>query len=117
MRPSRALPSFIAGVLIATTLGLTGCGGGDSASDSEKDRAVAAAEKVFQQAQASGVDLSRGPCVSESLPGLSGWVADIAHDPREDVDDEPENQCQRYRDGEADHFVELTPEGEAIRVE
>ena len=37
------------------------------------------------------------------------WVADIAHDPREDIDDEPENQCQRYREGEASHFVELTP--------
>jgi hypothetical protein len=104
-------------IVVTVAALLTGCGGDDSASEGEKDRAVTAAQQAFQQAQASGVDLSRGPCVSESLPGLSGWVADIAHDPREDVDDEPENQCQRYRDGEADHFVELTPEGELIRAE
>ena len=48
---------------------------------------------------------------------MPDWVADIAHDPRGDVDDEPENQCRRYRDGEASHFVELTPEGELIRAE
>jgi hypothetical protein len=109
--------TFIAGVLIATTLGLTGCGGDDSASESEKDQAVAAAQKAFQQLQTSGADLSVGPCISQSLPGLDGWVADIAHDPREDVDNRPENQCQRYRDGEADHFVEFTPEGELIRAD
>ena len=44
-------------------------------------------------------------------------MVDIAHDPRQDVDDDPANQCQRFRDGEASHFVELTPEGELIRAE
>jgi hypothetical protein len=43
------------------------------------------------------------------------WVADMAHDPRQDVDDDPENQCAAYREGKADHFVELDPEGEFIR--
>jgi hypothetical protein len=31
------------------------------------------------------------------------------------VDDEPENQCEAYREGEAGHFVELDPEGNFIR--
>ena len=44
-------------------------------------------------------------------------AAHVAHDPREDVDDEPENQCRRYREEEASHFVELTPRGELIRAE
>jgi hypothetical protein len=117
MCPSRAPPSFIAGVFAVSTLALAGCGGGDSASESEKDQVVAAAQKAFQRLRLSGADLSQGPCISESLPDADGWVADVAHDPREDVDDQPENQCQRYRDGEADHFVELTPEGELIRAE
>jgi hypothetical protein len=26
-----------------------------------------------------------------------------------DIDDKPANQCQRYRDGGASHFVELAP--------
>ena len=43
--------------------------------------------------------------------------ADVAHDPRQDVDDEPENECEAYRSGEAVHFVELDPDGELIRAE
>lgn len=62
-------------------------------------------------------DLSNGPCLSESLPGLSDWAVDIAHDPRQAVDDQPANQCQSYRDGETHHFVELTPDGQLIRAQ
>jgi hypothetical protein len=107
-------------LFVALLLGaalIAGCGGDDGASEDEKDRAVAAAQSAYQQARSGGEDLSRGPCISESLPGLDDWVADVAHDPREDIDDDPANQCQRYRDGEASHFVELTPEGELIRAE
>ena len=96
---------------------LAGCGGDDDASESERDQAVAQAQEAFDQARTSGVDLATGPCIAESLTGLPDWVVDVAHDPREDVDDEPANQCQRYRDGEASHFVELTPEGKLIRAE
>jgi hypothetical protein len=118
MRFPPALP-FLAAVLAATTLVLAGCGGDDdneSTAPSDQDKAVAAAKRIFS-GSAQSIDLSSGPCISESLPGLPDWVADVAHDPREDVDDDPANQCQRYRDGEADHFVELTPEGELIRAE
>ena len=37
--------------------------------------------------------------------------------PRLGIDDDPANQCRRFRDGEAHHFVELTPEGEVIRAQ
>ena len=56
--------------------------------------------------------MSSGPCLGVIKPS---WVADVAHDPREDVDDAAQNQCEAYRSGEADHFVELMPEGEFIR--
>jgi hypothetical protein len=111
------LPPFIAGVLAATTLAITGCGGGDGASQSDRDKAVAEAQAAFRQVQASGRDLNIGPCISESLPGLADWVADIAHDPRESVDDDPANQCRRYRAGDAHHFVELNVDGQLIRAE
>jgi hypothetical protein len=106
-------------IALAVTAGVLviGCGGGDEASQSEQDKAVAEAQAAFKQAERSGGNLSSGPCISESLPGLSDWVADVAHDPRQDVDDDPDNQCQRYRDGEASHFVELSPDGELIRAE
>ena len=41
----------------------------------------------------------------------------IAHDPRESIDDEAANQCQRYRSGEAHHCVELNIDGQLIRAE
>jgi hypothetical protein len=96
-------------------LGVLGCGGSD-VSDQEHARAIRAAKQSYVMAAARGEQLEVGPCIAEELAGMPRWVADIAHDPREDTDDEPENQCQRYRDGQASHFVELTPEGELIRA-
>jgi hypothetical protein len=116
MRPRTFSLPFIAAVLVATTIVLSACGG-DAPSQSEKAQAVGQAQVAFHQAQQAGTDLSAGPCISESVPGLSDWVVDIAHDPRQGVDDDPANQCRRYRDGEAHHFVELTPDGQLIRAE
>jgi hypothetical protein len=101
---------------LVVVVAIVGCGGSDTGS-TERDQAISAAMDAYDQARAKGIDLSQGPCIAENLPGLADWVADIAHDPRTDVDDQPSNQCQRYRDGEASHFVELTPEGELIRAE
>jgi hypothetical protein len=113
-RPVRTF--LIAAVCGATALSACG-GGGDEPSQTEKSQAVGQAVVALQHAQKSGKDLSSGPCISERLPGLSDWVADVAHDPRQALDDESQNQCQRYRDGEAHHFVELTPSGQLIRAE
>ncbi|HEY6636116.1 MAG TPA: hypothetical protein VIZ61_00400 [Solirubrobacterales bacterium] len=115
MRPSLVLPSFIAAFVVLAT---TSCGSsGSNVEPSGSQRAVDGAQAAFQQIQASGRDLSAGPCISESLPGLPDWVADVAHDPRQPVDDQPQNQCQRFRNGEAHHFVELSPTGQLIRAE
>jgi hypothetical protein len=108
-----------AGALALAVIGIAigaGCGG-DGASQSEKDQAIAQAQEAYDRAKLSGKDLEAGPCLAESLTGLSDWVVDVAHDPRQDVDDDPANQCQRYRDGEASHFVELSPVGRVIRAE
>jgi hypothetical protein len=102
---------------LCTAFAVAGCGGGDDASEGERDQAIAQAQEAYDQAKTSGTNLADGPCIAESLTDLPDWVVDIAHDPREDVDDDPANQCQRYRDGEASHFVELTPEGELIKAE
>lgn len=108
---------FVAGVLLATTAAIAGCGGGSSPSQSEKSQAVGQALVAFKQAQQSGKELSAGPCIAEHLPGLDDWAADIAHDPRQSVDDDPANQCSSYRNGQTHHFVELTPQGELIRAQ
>ena len=103
----------IAAVSIAA---LTACGS-DEVNDADRNQAISAAIAAYKEARAHGADLSSGPCIAERLPGLDDWVTDIAHDPREDVDNRAENQCQRYRGGEASHFVELTPEGELISAQ
>ena len=98
--------------LLASLLVLAACGGG--ASESEKDAAIAAARQAYDEAVEQGVDMTNGPCLGVIM---QNWVADVAHEPREDIDDEPGNQCEAYRRGEADHFVELDPDGNVISVE
>jgi hypothetical protein len=88
-------------------LALAACGGEDA-----DDETIQLAQDAYERAKAAGVDMSRGPCLGVIK---EGWVADVAHDPRQDVDDDPANQCPEYRSGEAEHFVELDPDGEYIR--
>src|SRR3954447_9103621 len=97
-------------------LAVPGCGGGSPSQDA-RDRAVNEAMAAYRQAKDDGTDLSRGPCIAEQLPGLPDWVADVAHDPRQPVDDVPANQCQRFRNGQAHHFVELDTSGNLIRAQ
>jgi hypothetical protein len=93
--------------ITVAALALAGCGGAEA-----DEETIALAKRAYDQATAQGVDMSRGPCLGVIKPG---WVADVAHDPRQDVDDEPENQCAAYREGKADHFVELDLEGNFLR--
>jgi hypothetical protein len=97
---------------------IAGCGGGgQSVNQSDRDRAVDKAQAVYRESVAGGRALSEGPCIAEELPGLPDWVADIAHDPRQPADDVPANQCQRYRSGQAHHFVELDSDGALIKAQ
>jgi hypothetical protein len=96
-----------ASALVLVAVALAGCGGEDA-----DDETIRLAQQAYERAKAAGVDMSRGPCLGVIK---EGWVADVAHDPRQDVDDDPANQCPEYRSGEADHFVELDPAGEYIR--
>jgi len=52
-------------------------------------------------------DLSNGPCLLNPIPELPDWVCDVAHDPRQDMDNDPNNQCSAFREGRANHFVEV----------
>jgi hypothetical protein len=107
--------SRVATAAVAAAVLLGGCGGVDEA---KKDAAITAARVAYEKARAEGTDFSRGPCIADPLPAPSSdWVVDVAHEPRRDVDDRPENQCSSYRKGDADHFVELDPNGDLIRAE
>ncbi|HEX7104056.1 MAG TPA: hypothetical protein VF201_15535 [Nitrolancea sp.] len=100
---------------IFVLVSITACGG-SSVSKDERTRAVSAAQVAYATAQAKGTDFSNGPCISEQLADLPDWSVDVAHDPRESVDNQPANQCQAYRQGTTHHFVELDPNGKLIRT-
>jgi hypothetical protein len=44
------------------------------------------------------------------------WVVDVAHNPRQAIDNLPENQCADYREGKVKHFIELDLNGEVTKV-
>lgn len=81
---------------------------------SEIETAINQAKHLYRQGRMEGKDFSNGPCLSDAL--LPNWVVDIAHNPRLPIDDLPQNQCSAYREGKAQHFVELDPEGNLIRA-
>jgi hypothetical protein len=112
-----SVDSRLCGIMLVVALlfGVAACGG--SASKSEQAQAVAAAKQAYQQATSKGTDFANGPCIAEQLPGLPDWSADIAHNPRQPVDDQPANQCQLYRQGKTHHFVELDSGGDLIRTD
>lgn len=78
------------------------------------DTAVSGAMSLYKSMVLSGVDMSQGPCLTNDL--MQDWVVDIVHSPREDIDNLPENQCQAYLEGRAEHFVELDTNGNLVRV-
>lgn len=82
---------------------------------SEIDTAVNQAKYFYQLRKGQGENFSNGPCLSNAL--LPGWVLDIAHNPRQEIDDLAENMCPAFREGRATHFVELDPEGNLIRAQ
>lgn len=55
----------------------------------DAERATEEAKKVFAEIKAAGVDMSSGPCLSNEI--IPDWVADVAHWPRQEVDNDPAN--------------------------
>jgi len=76
---------------------------------------VQQAQHIYEQKKNQKVDFSTGPCLSDNLASL--YVVDIAHDPRQAIDDLPENQCPAFISGQISHFIELDPDGQLIRIQ
>ena len=81
---------------------------------SEQQSMIIQAQQMYQKAKSLGEDFSNGPCLGNIN---SDWVADVAHSPRQAVDNQPQNQCPDYLSGKAHHFIELDPNGEIIKVQ
>jgi len=96
------------------TNAVTGVDAVNKKMQADRDLAIVQAKNLYQQAIIAETDLSNGPCLSNDL--ITDWVADIVHNPRQSVDDLPENQCSAYLNGEKHHFVELDLAGNVIRI-
>jgi len=83
---------------------------------SEEEKAKLACIEECKKALNEGKDLSFGPCLLNPIKELPDWVCDVAHSPREAVDNLEENQCSAYRQGKAKHFVEVDPSCNFIRA-
>ena len=83
-----------------------------------EEQATQACIKECENRLNSGMNLDDGPCLSDDdiTWMIEDWVCDIAHEPRESIDNLPENQCQAFRSGEAHHFIELDPNCKFIRA-
>ncbi len=66
------------------------------------------------KAQENNVNLSASPCLSNNI--VKDWVCDVAHSPRQDIDNLPENQCSAFRNNIAHHFVELDENCNLIKI-
>lgn len=77
------------------------------------DEAFKNALNLYSKKKSEGLDMSNGPCLGIIA---DDWVLDIAHNPRQSVDDREENQCEEFKAGTAHHFIELDTEGKLIRA-
>jgi len=94
-----------ASALLALLLSLSfmfGCTGKDSYSG---DIAAKECMAICHSAKMKGIDLAHGPCLSNEA--IKDWVCDVAHSPRQDVDNNPNNQCPAFGNGSASHYVEV----------
>ena len=72
----------------------------------DKTQALVKCQQLCQDTLSSdGVDFEVGPCLSNEI--APDWVCDVAHEPRQAVDNEAANQCEAFRAGRASHFVEV----------
>jgi hypothetical protein len=101
--------------LLVTALIAVGCGRDHADNSSDPTAHVATlAHAAWRDAKAKRTNMDHGPCLGIIS---KDWVADVAGDPSEPADDEPANQCDDYRSGEAHHFVEVTPTGRPLNID
>jgi len=93
---------------LATIIAISGC-----ISQKDSDLATATCIEKCREVLNVGEDLSNGPCLSNEI--IKDWVCDVAHSPRQTVDNLPQNQCSSYRIT-AMHFVEVDPQCNLIKI-
>ncbi len=96
-------------LLILSILLLGGCVKTNNNTEKITSKCIALCKEVK-----TNINTSNGPCLSNNIS--DGWVCDMAHQPREEIDNRPENQCEAFRNGSAKHFVEVDEQCNFIRA-
>jgi hypothetical protein len=78
----------------------------------QQQRLIVNAQQLFEQFK---TNLSE-PISSQCLGTIGGYAIDIVHVPRTAEDDLPKNQCEDYRSGKVQHFIELDRDGNVVRI-
>jgi len=78
----------------------------------EQQKLISDAIDLYEQKRDEGVEFS-----SQCLGTISDYAIDIVHVPRIDEDNLAENQCEDYRDGSLNHFLELDKYGNLVRID
>lgn len=80
-----------------------------------KTQAVIKCQDLCQQESTNdGQGFDVGPCLSNAI--APDWVCDVAHKPRQTVDDDPAHQCSAVREGKAHHYVEVDGNCNIIKI-
>jgi hypothetical protein len=90
---------------VALVLGCTSSSQEKSAKQIADENCVALCKQT--------TNLSNSPCLSDNL--APDWACDVAHSPRQAVDNLPENQCVSFRTGVVHHFVEVDESCDIIK--
>lgn len=101
-------------LLLAISVFISGCITSSMIlSSKDVETATNACIKKCEIAQAFGQDLSAGPCLSNNI--YQDWVCDVAHSPRQPIDNIPQSQCPEYGKT-AHHFVEVDTDCTLIKA-
>jgi hypothetical protein len=92
-------------LVIPVILLLSGCVSEEGKTD--QDKVISACVSECKAWLNAGKDLSNGPCLLNPIQDMTDWVCDVAHNPRQNIDDNPNNQCSAFREGKAHQFVEV----------
>lgn len=101
--------------LVFVALAAAGCGG--ESAEGQKLAAIDAAREAYEEEAADGRDFSEGPCIADPLPEpRDDWVVVVVREPREE-DENAAERCDAYREGRAEHAVELDEFGHIVRAQ
>ncbi len=101
-------------ILVLIVIFLSGCANQETKTDSERATTTCVNEcKAWLNVSK---DLNNGPCLLNPIPDIPDWVCDVAHNPRQSIDDDSKNQCSAFRERKANHFIEVDLNCELIKA-